>query len=238
MLLSSRPSRTMQIKVINPTNVVIGVLFPPTKAEKNDLTQIHSTIVGRFDHYDNYQFIPPAGARISQEGISEILIQPDRVQFIEEIKAAPFQSIKEKAVEIFRIVFSRIKPPVFLVLGIKLVALVDLHGENAAVDFINGKIMPSIKPEHLGVLGPTVVGTGVRIHMQRDLAATTQVPQPTKCTYDLRIEPFFREKSKLYVELDSQFPGLVPRLDMLENRIELVSGYLKDEVKDFLNQFS
>ena len=220
----------MAIPVINPTDIVIGAVFPPTALDKNTLTRVYSNIVRRYSSYGSFSFLSPGGAKISQDGVSDVIIQQDKLQFVEHIEALAFQHVKEKSIEIFRIVLDQVKPQIFMVLGVKLISLIEFSEENGAVKFINANMLTSLKQEHLNILDLQLLGTGLRFHWLKE--------DPSKSQYDLKIEPFFRNRKNLYVELDVQFTEPVTNIfDILEKRIALAADYMKNTVKDFLNEF-
>jgi hypothetical protein len=221
----------MNIPVLNPSNIVVASVFPPTQIAKNDLTQLYATIVKRYESYGTFAFLPPGGAKISQPGVSDILIQPERVQVSENIdNALSFQHIKEKTVEIVQLATAKIKPPIFLILGVKLMAIHDMTGTDGnSVQFMNTKMLNSFKAENLEPLGKDLQGIGLRFRI--DMA------QPMRMQCDLKIEPFFRDNTKLFIELDVQSHEPTPNLSFLEDRLEFVERYLRREVKEFLEQF-
>ena len=218
----------MNIPVINPTSVTVGVVFPPTPIQKDQLTQIYSKIVHDNSEYSSFNLFPQGGARIARADGSYVHIDNNKVQVFDNISDISFTHSKERIMGIFNTVFPPITPPIIIVTGIKLIAQVaadQLGGATKVIDSVLSDSMKSDKIEYH--LGPKLTGIGLRLSMQKD--------QPWPSVYELRIEPFFRDMAKLYIELDVQFPQPTPNNTLLESRIEHVAAYMKGSVKDFLS---
>jgi hypothetical protein len=220
----------MNIPVINPSSATVGVLFPPTLIPSSDLTAIYTKIVNDDKTYTAFNLLAQ-GARIGRSDGSYIHIEPNRLQVQDIIQdgstpVTPFTIAKERIVRIFKIVFEKVHPQAFFVTGIKLVAQIDTNEQNGASKFLSNAVAPMSKEKIEYHLGQTLTGIGLRLSSKKE--------QPWQSVHELRIEPFFRDLSKIYVELDVQIPGPSQNIDALESQIEHVATYLKTNVKEFM----
>lgn len=218
----------MNIPVINPNAATVGVIFPPMLIPEKSLTQIYTTILGQHKGYTSFNLLAQGGARISRGDGSYVHIEPDKVQVHDIIQDISFIHAKERIAGIYKTAFSLIVPQAIIVTGVKLIALVDTNEPDGSTKFLNGALGAPLAKEKLEYfLGAKQTGVGLRLSSHKEL--------PWPSVYELRIEPFFRDLSKLYVELDVQFPGPSQKIGPIEAQIDHVSGYLKKEVKDFLS---
>lgn len=217
----------MSDKIIpHPDQMIVGIAFPPTVFEKKDLTDIYGAISQRYD-YAQFALANP-GALITGPNGNMISILPDRIQIIDAV-GLTFNSSKEKVIDIVRNIFfktiqNKIKPPFALGCGIKLISRTQIAGnEQSAAEFVSKNL--HISPEQLKLLGDENMWAGIRLHFKR----------PPK-EFDIRMEPWFTDPSKLWVELDIQLPGgpLPAVLSAVEGEIESARQFLIKDLADFL----
>jgi len=208
----------MNLELLTCRRVTSGILYPPSSLQKGDLTRLYAEINERYE-YGTFHFLPD-GARMAQLE-DELLIQQTRIQVNEAVQVH-FEMAKEKTLDLFQIITTRLGLRQFLAFGTKIIATLPADGAMAATTFIE-RSMLKITEEQFGYLGPGRRGTGIRMNFQKEGSI-----------YDLRIEPFFADLSQIYIELDAQFPQPFNDLSGIEGKMDKVYGYLFGEVRDFL----
>jgi hypothetical protein len=196
-----------------------GLVFPPMNFQRSDLTRLYAEISERYE-YNNFMFIPD-GARLAQ-GDDELYIQQSRIQINEGIPVH-FNMTKEKALDLFRSITDRLGVRQYLAFGIKQIAFQPMDNAASAAAFIENNLI-QIDPQRFERLGPGRQGTGLRFNFQRDESA-----------WDLKIEPFYKNPTHLYIDLDVQFARPFNDLSGLEGVMDGVYGYLFREVREFLS---
>ena len=87
----------MNFELMNAKRVAVGVMFPPHKMDKNQLTDLYSQVSKRHE-YAAFTMLPD-GARLAH-GENELFIQHTRLQMNETI-ATHFEFARQKAIELF-----------------------------------------------------------------------------------------------------------------------------------------
>jgi hypothetical protein len=212
--------------VPHPDQMIVGVVFPPIALDKNDLTNLYAQVCQRYD-YGQFNLGNP-GAQIVGPNGNVITVLPNMIQITESM-GLTFNSSKEKAIDIirntfFKLVQQKIKPPIILGYGIKMVSRQPLPGDNrSAEEFVLKNLQ--IADSQFKLLGQEQMMGGIRLHFRRD-----------QKEYDIKIEPWLADRSKLWVELDVQCPGgpLPTILPTVETGIENVRQFLIKDIADFL----
>lgn len=209
----------------NPDQVIVGVIFPPTILEKPDLTGLYGAIAGRYD-YPQFTMTSPGAVLAGASGTVNLL--PDRIQVIDNV-GVTFTGAKEKAIDIIKNVFfknigPKIQPPICLGYGIKLISRLSIDGsKTSASDFIRKNL--NVSEDQFKLLGQEQFLLGIRLNFRRNERA-----------FEIRVEPWLQDPSKLWIELDVQFPGgpLQNILGVLEAHIVEVQKYFSVDIGDFL----
>ena len=115
--------------------------------------------------------------------------------------------------------------PQFTVFGIKLTALLPLQEQKNAAALLEHAALDKIE-NNLELLGPGRQGVGLRIVLHQDGIR------------ELKIEPFFKDLSQLYIELDVQHPTAFNDVSTVEPWMDSAYDYLFREVKGFLETLS
>ena len=214
----------MDTRLLRETRLIVGLVpqpmkVPPEPFTKSQLTQLYSKINDRYD-YGMFNFLPD-GARIAHREQNMILIQTGLIQF-NEIIPFDFISIKQKVVDLVNIITEHLKLGQFLMLGVKLTC--DLPGTIPiqANDLIERKFI-NIDEEGFRFLGEGRQGTGLRFSFSTP-----------ESHWDLRIEPFFQDTTRLYLELDKQYPQPFVGVASIDSRIQSVRDYLFRDVRQLL----
>jgi hypothetical protein len=224
----------MNIPVINPSSATIRIMFPALPLQKNTLTAFYSAIVKDDEGYTSFNLQPSGGARMGKNDGSYIQLETDKVLVHDVIQGLgatvatePFAVAKERIAGVFKRVFAHISPQRFGT-NVKLIAHVETNQPDGAVKSIGAALGANFAAEKVEYhLGQKLTGIGLRISSKKE--------QPAPFFCDLRVEPLFRDLSKIYVDLDVQYDGPTNTLADLEKQIDGVAAYLKGNVKELLS---
>jgi len=133
-----------------------------------------------------------------------------------------FDASKEKVLDIFEIVTKHFQLDTFHHLGVKLIASWPVSGDNQASKFLEEKYFKISEPS-FAILGPGRDVSGMRFHFNQG-----------NSLYDLRIEPQLQNLSRLWIELDIQYPTLFKGLKEIGPHMQIAYDYLFNEVRNFL----
>jgi len=206
----------MNPELLTCRRLTAGLLYAPLSLQTVDLNRLYALVTERYP-YQTLQHLPD-GVRMANPD-SDCFVQQTRVQVNENVMY--FQASKEKCLDIFNLVQSRLSIPQFLTFGVKLTAFLPLSEPDAATELLESRAL-AILPKQWELLGPGRRGSGLRIVLHQD------------GVHELRIEPFFNDPSQLYVELDVQHPQPFTGLEGVEGRMDAAYEYLFGNVKDFL----
>ena len=214
----------MDTKLLREIRLIVGILPAPTRVPpepfgKTQLTQLYSKINERYD-YGTFNFLPD-GARIAHGGENQILVQTGLIQFSELIPF-DFVPVKEKVIDLVRMITEHLRLTQFLTLGIKLICHLSDTGSIKASELLEAKFI-AIGEEGLKLLGPDRLGIGLRFHFNTP-----------ESYWDLRIEPLFQDVAKLYIEMDKHYKQHFTGIGDVENRIQSVRDYIFMEVRQLL----
>ncbi len=207
----------MNFELLTLRRLTVGLLYQPVALQTVDLNRLYALITENYA-YQALQHLPD-GVRMANAD-NDCFIQQSRIQLNEEVMY--FAASKEKCLDIFRVVTSKLGLNQFVNFGVKLTAFMPMDDENAATKFIESRAL-AVRPEEWEILGAGRQGTGLRIVLHRD------------GVHELRIEPFFSDSSQLYVELDVQHPEPFTGLESLDGKMDAAYSFMFDNVKPFLN---
>ena len=192
-----------------------GILYPPAPVDRQSLANFYAQASSVFE-FATFN-LHNAGGRMAVAE-DDLIIEPNRAQVNMNLAAAPFEAVTQRAIAQFDAVRQAFNIKEFQAFGVKILASFPL-GEPSAMFMENRLIRPDAPLDRLG-LGR--VGTGFRFNFQRD------------GVWDVRLEPFFRDVSQIYVEVDAQktegFTDLKEAAAWMEN----VERYCRREIVDFL----
>lgn len=208
----------MNLDLMSCSRMTAGIIYPPATLERNDLTRLYAQITEQYS-YESFSLLPD-GARLSHQQ-DDLVIQETRAQINESVQVH-FNLAKEKVLDLFQTVTDTLNLHQFLTFGLKLIALVPTDDGLTSSTSIEKDLL-HLDPVQLDLLGPGRRGIGLRVNLSQNSAM-----------YDLRIEPFFRDLSQIYIELDAQFPQPFTEISGLEQKMDQVYQYLFKEVKSFL----
>ncbi len=223
----------MDIPVLNPNSATVRLQYQHLPLQRNALTALYAAVVKDYDDYTTFNLLPQGGAKISRSDGSHILVENERMvihDVVHDLGATvalePFPLARERIAGLFKLVFAHATPQKFAT-AVKLIAHVETAAPDGALRVIGSALGPNFAAEKIEYhLGQKLTGVGVRI-------ATTKGP-PAPGFYDLRVEPLFRDLSRIYVDLDVQLDGSTDKLAELELQVAGVGAYLKGNVKDLL----
>jgi len=194
--------------------------YPPGPFDRSKLALLYSKVTQKY-HYPNFNLLPNGAVMLQPATQSHVQLQELLVQVNEAIEIH-FDPAKDKILDIFRIIIEHFELDTLANIGVKLIARCPVLGEHQASNFLEGKYL-KISEASFGILGAGRIATGLRFHFKRG-----------NSEYDLRVEPHLQDLSKLWIEVDIQYPGLFKGLKEIGPQIQAAYDYLTGEVKNFL----
>jgi hypothetical protein len=210
----------MNLELMNAKRISVGIMFPPHKMDKGQLTDLYSQINKRYE-YAAFTMLPD-GARLAH-GENELFIQHTRLQMNETI-ATHFDFAKQKTIDLFGMIASRLGIQRFLAFRTKLVAFLPFEPPATAAQFLEANLL-KVSEAQFDKLGPGRRGTGIRISMHKD------------GIYEIRVEPFLANVGQMYIELDIQFPEVFTAVGDIDAKMTKAYDFLFGNVKDFVASF-
>ncbi len=194
--------------------------YPPGPFDRTQLAMVYSKITQKYD-YPNFNQLPNGAVMLKPATQSHVQLQELLIQVNEAIEIH-FDSAKQKVLDIFEIVATHFQLDAFHTFGVKLIARWPVEGDNQASKFLEDKYF-RISETSFGILGPGRDASGMKFHFNRG-----------DSMYNLRIEPQIQDLSKLWIELDIQFPGAFKGLKEVGSHMQVTYDYLFNEVRNFL----
>lgn len=216
---------TLESKLLREERLIAGFFiqprkYPPGPFDRGQLALLYGKVTERYN-YTNFNQLPNGAVMLQPATQSHVQLQELLVQVNEAIEVH-FNATKDKVLDVFKIVVDHFQLDALANLGVKLIARWPVSGEQQASSFLEDKYL-KISETSFGVLGPGRDATGLRFHFNR-----------SSSKYYLRIEPHLQDLSKLWIEVDIQYPGPFKGLKEVGPQIQAAYDYLFDEVKRFL----
>jgi hypothetical protein len=223
--MSGEEEMVLDRKLLREERLIAGFFvqpqkYPPGPFERSQLAIVYSKITQKYD-YSNFNLLPNGAVMLRPATQSHVQLQDLLIQVNEAIEVH-FDASKQKVLDIFEIVTKHFQLENFHHLGVKLIARLPVSGDNQASKFIEEKYFKISEPS-FSILGPGRDATGMRFHFNR-----------TGNMYDLRIEPQLQDLSRLWIELDIQYPRLFKGLKEVGPCLQDDYNYLFNEVGEFL----
>ena len=210
----------MNFELMNAKRVAVGLMFPPHKMERDQLTDLYSAVNKRYE-YAAFTMLPD-GARLAH-GDNELFIQNTRLQMNETI-TTHFEFAKQKAADLFQMISSKLDISRFLAFRTKVIAFLPFEEPAGAAQFLEQHLL-KVDDSQFDKLGPGRRGTGIRISMHKD------------GIYEIRLEPFLANLSQMYIEVEIQFPEVFTSIDEIGGKMSRAYDFLFENVKDFIASF-
>jgi hypothetical protein len=194
--------------------------YPPGPFDRSKLAMLYSKITERYN-YPNFNQLPNGAVMLQPSTQSHVQLQELLVQVNEAIEVH-FNATKGKVLDIIEIITQHFQLDTLANLGVKLMASWPVSGDRQASKFLEDKYL-KISETSFGILGSERNLTGLRFHFNRGTS-----------TDDLHIEPYLQDLSKLWIDIDIQYPGLFTGLGQVGPQIQRAYDYLTTEVRSFL----
>lgn len=214
----------MNTDLLNCQRMTAGVLFPTRQFQPSELNRLYATVTEHHP-YQSLQHLPDGVRMANPDG--DCIVQggqipnPGRLQ-VNENNIFHFEPAKEKALDLFDIVSQNLKIKQYLTFGVKLTAFLPVEGPTAS-QIIENSAFASFRPV-LDILGTGRVGCGLRVVIHNNGA------------HDLKIEPFFGDLTKLFIELDVQHHEPFAALPPLEEKMNSAFRFLNEDVRAMLSE--
>ncbi len=215
----------LESKLLREERLIVGAFvqpkkYPPGPFDRSQLALLYSKVTEKYD-YPNFNQLPNGAVMLKPATQSHVQLQELLVQVNEAIDIH-FNPTKDKVLDILKIIADHFQLDAFANLGVKLIARWPALGEHQASSFLEGKYL-KISETSFGILGTGRDATGLRFHFNRGSSVC-----------DLRIEPHLQDLSKLWIEIDIQYPVPFKGLKEVGPQIQAAYDYLGTEVKLFL----
>ena len=215
----------LESKLLREERLIVGFFvqpkkYPPGPFERGQVALLYGKVTEKYN-YPNFNQLPSGAVMLQPATQSHVQLQELLVQVSEAIEIH-FSPTKDKVLDVLRIVAEHFQLDTLANLGVKLIARWPVLGERQASSFLEGKYL-KISETSFGILGPGRDATGLRFHFNRG-----------NSLYDLRIEPQLQDLSKLWIEVDIQYPSPFRGLKDVGPQIQAAYDYLGSDVKHFL----
>jgi hypothetical protein len=216
---------TLESKLLREERLIVGFFvqpkrYPPGPFDRSQLALLYSKVTEKYN-YPSFNQLPNGAVMIQPGTQSHVQLQELLVQVNEAVEIH-FNATKDKVLDIIRIIGEHFQLDTFANLGVKLIARCPISGDHQASIFLEGKYLKISEPS-FGILGPGRDATGLRFHFNRG-----------NSLYNLLIEPHLQDLSKLWIEIDIQYPGPFKGLREIDPHIQAAYDYLTNDVKRFL----
>ena len=215
----------LEHKLLHEDRLIVGFFvqpkkYPPGPFSRSQLALLYGKVTEKYN-YPNFNQLPSGALMLHPTTQSHVQLQELLVQVNEAIEIH-FDATKQKVVEIFEIIAQEFQLDTFANLGVKVMARWPVSGDRQASKFLEDKYL-KISDTSFGILGSGRDATGLRFHFNR-----------VSSIYDLHIEPDLQDLSKLYIDIDIQYPGPFTGLEQVGSHIQASYDYLYGEVQRFL----
>lgn len=203
---------------IHLARMTAGILYQPVTIDRQALANLYAQASSVFE-FTTFNLLPDGGrmAVSAAPDSDDLVIQVNRAQVNMNL-GAPIEAIVQRAMAQFDAVRQFLRLQQYQAFGVKMLGTFAL-GEPGP-DFLENRLIRADAP--LDRLGIGRVGSGFRFNFQRD------------GVWDVRIEPFFRDVSQIYVEVDAQKNEPFGDLKDAQEWMEGVERYCRRELLDFL----
>lgn len=214
----------LESKLLREERLVAGFFvqpsrYPPGPFDRSQLPLLYSKVTEKYN-YPNFNQLSNGAVMLQPATQSHVQLQELLVQVNEAIEIH-FDATKQKVLDIFKIITEQFQINTCANLGVKLIARWPVSGEPAS-SFLEGKYL-RISETSFGILGPGRDATGLKFHFNR-----------SSSLFNLLIEPQLIDLSKLWIEVDIQYPGMFKGFKEVSSQIQATYDYLTNEVKHFL----
>ncbi len=215
----------LESKLLREERLIVGFFiqpkrYPPGPFERGQVALLYGKVTEKYN-YPNFNQLPSGAVMLQPATQSHVQLQELLVQVNEAIEIH-FNATKDKVLDVLRIVAEHFQLDTLANLGVKLIARWPVSGEHQASSFLEGKYL-KISDTSFGILGPGRDATGLRFHFNRG-----------NSLYNLLIEPHLQDLSKLWIEVDIQYPGPFRGLKDVGPQVQAAYDYLASDVKNFL----
>ncbi len=204
-----------------PLSFVTEVLYPPRELSHSALLELFNRLSGPY-RFVNLKLLPEGrGALFAGEQGNRCEIHRDKTIIREEAGVVSFENYCETTLAILEQIVEKTAPPVFVGQQNAVRMLYPLSSEQDANQFLTRSFLNL--PEGLAQqLGRPLAGIGLRLVFP----PTQQMPNE----YQLRIEPFFRDQTQIFVENAGRFFPPFKELGEARSRMQATYEFLKSSL--------
>jgi len=216
---------TLESKLLREERLVAGFFvqprkYPPGPFDRGQLAVLYGKVTEKYN-YPTFNQLPNGAVMLQPATQSHLQLQELLVQANEAIEIH-FDATRDKVLDLLGLVVDHFQLDSLANFAVKLMARWPVSGEHQASAFLEGKYL-KVSETSLGILGAGRDATGLRFHFNRGSSL-----------YNLRIEPHLQDLSKLWIEVDIQYPGPFKGLKDVGEQIQTAYKYLFEDVKHFL----
>jgi hypothetical protein len=201
-----------------PLNFVTEIAYPPQNLPHPILLELFNELSGPHG-FLNLNLLPEnKGAVFSAEKGNRFEILTDKLVLREETNVVSFDSYCDQAIGIVGKVFQKLLPPVLIGQMNIVRMLYPLSSEQAANQFLMQSFLSV--PEGIGQrLGRPLAGIGMRL--------VFPPTQQMHNEYQIRIEPFFRDQTQIFLENAGRFFPPFKQVEEIRSRLDATYNFLK-----------
>ena len=206
-----------------PHGFVTQLYSPPMNHEERALKEIYLTLSERY-RYQKFELLSAGQGALLKEGEARSCeIYRDRLVIREQPTQVSTGEYFDQVIPIAEEIQRKLNIPIWVVQQAVLRFLVPF--EEPVIPLLQSRLF-SIGDDAMGEFGRPVLGMCLRIEFPPLPEDPSQL--------QLRIEPYFRNPKRLYLELSARFLQPVQSLDELRNRLATADEFIKEKALSFL----
>ncbi len=204
-----------------PLDFLAELHYPPRELQHSMLLSLFNELSGPFNFLNLKLHPDDRGALFAGEHNNRCEILKDKIIIREEMKVVSFDNFCETTMAILQHVCAQLKPPVFIGQQNMVRMLYPLDSAQEANRFLIQSFLHM--PEGLAEqVGRPLAGIGLRLVFP----PTQQNPSE----FQLRIEPFFRDQTQLFLENSGRFFPPFKDLQQARERLHATYEFLKSSL--------
>ena len=208
----------MNTEMLECKRLTVGALYRPMRIDHALLDRIYADITRKYPYSDLKHL--PDGIRMANGNVNDFFVQNNRLQVNEPVEV--FHAAKEKAMDLFDMASRSLNISEFAATGVKIIAAIPT-GKGEAGNILLREVFGALGNK-FSVLGGGFKGAGLRVVLHEE--AVRQV----------KIEPFFGDLSSIYIEVDTQYPKPVKKLEEIDEAVNGCYDYIFENIAAFFKE--
>ncbi len=212
-----------------PLTFGVETLYPPLALESNKLREVYMKLADpcRFNEFKLAG--EGQGARMADGNNRHLTLAGDRIVYRDDMTQATFFSFCEDCRTIFTALREHLNVPVFLHTKVLIRTLMPHNSPNKANASMENLMIPSVA-DHLKTFNRPTTGVGFRL--------VFPATQQQHSTFNVRIEPYYRDMKLFFLENSAQFFDPVTDYTVLEGYFQNAYAFLQQEIGWFIQSLT